>query len=102
MSSSVSPTTTPLDSVKQTQTNSQEEPAAVLSNRGNKLTGPENPGSKRPRIWSDKVETTANDATDTDLQVTLFLFICYLYDMICYYYCYFIEFRKNVPSNCQI
>jgi hypothetical protein len=75
MSSSVSPTTTPLDSVKQTQTNSQEEPVAVLSNRGNKLTGPENPGSKRPRIWSDKVETTANDATDTDLQVTLFLII---------------------------
>lgn len=39
-----------------------------LSNRGNKLTGEENPGSIRPRIWSNKRPSSTEDM-ETDFEV---------------------------------
>ena len=32
----------------------KESETFVLSNRGNKLTGEENPGMKRPKIWMNR------------------------------------------------
>lgn len=40
-----------------------------LSNRGNKLTGEENPGSFRPKIWSSKRPSSTNEDMETDFEV---------------------------------
>ncbi len=44
----------------------EEEPSQKLSNRGNKLGGEENPGSVRPKMWSNKRSASSEIIKETD------------------------------------
>lgn len=51
-----------------------EETLPKLSNRGNKLSGEENPGSVRPKMWSNKRSSTEiiNETDDFEVH-TLYI-----------------------------
>ena len=65
----------------------EEEQQLSLSNRGNKLSGEENPGSVRPKLWSNKQKLGGSDCCNT-IEADDFEVKTHTHNISCYSYSY--------------